>query len=314
MNRSCKLLLIFVFLFAGIVLIFKKCDAVVRIKSMFTEIKSRISERDKKTGIEQRKQIFEFEKKRSFWLYLERELVYSGIRKSFKKMSGALFLIINLIIIAGNIVVCWGMKKPMTGVMMAGGWCFTIVFLINVGKARNLAKVSEDLPKFLDFLGSYSLSSGEIIGTLSQISVYLNSPLRDAIEECVAESRVSGNSQAALLALADKIEHPQFKQIIRNIEITANYSADFTALAADSRRGLREYLAQSQERRGILREAVINMMLLLIMSVVVLLTVNALIGGGVTDILLHSVIGHLAIAGMSVIIGIFFIKMLSINR
>lgn len=314
MNRSCKLLLIFVFIFAGMVLVFKKCEAIVRMKKFFIEIKSRILARDRQTGLEQRKQLFEFEKKKSVWLMIERELVYSGIRKHFRNLSGAAFLVINLLVVMASLVLGWGTGRLLWGVLASGIWCFFIFAVLRLGRARNLRRVSEDLPKFLDFLGSYSLSAGEIMSTLSQISIYLNSPLRDAIDECVAESRLSGDSGAALLALADRIEHPQFKQIIKNIEMTAAYSADFTKLVADSRRGLREYLAQSGERRGMLREAAINMGLLMVMAVAVLMMVNSLIGGSIGDVLFHTLIGHLAMAGMLAILGIFFIQALSINK
>lgn len=314
MSRYCKLILIFVFLFAGIVLIFKKCEATIRIRNTYLNIKSRLAQIDRKTGLEQRKQLYEYERKKSFWISLEKELVYSGLKKRFPHLSGSVFMVFNAIAVIASFVVGWGIKKPLVGIVIGAGWCTFVFVVIRIGRAVNLKRVSEDLPKFLDFLGSYSLSAGEITGILSQISVYLNTPVREAVEECVAESRISGNAGVALLALADRIEHPQFKLLIRNIEMTSRYSADFSTLVADSKRSLRDYLAQSRERKGMLREAAINMVLLLIMSVVVLMMVNVLIGGTVADIILHSMVGHLAMIGMATIVSLFLIQALSIER
>lgn len=314
MNRYCKLILIFGFLFAGIVLLFKKCETVNYIRKAYLRMKSKVIAHDRKTGLEQRKQIFEFERKKSFWLMLERELDYSGLKRRYTNVSGAKYLIFNLIIMLGAIVAGWMLKHPTVGIGMGVGWVALQLLILRIGKASNLKKVSDDLPKFLDFLGNYSISAGEIISIFSQISGYLNNPLRTVMEECVAESRVSGNSGAALLAMAEKIEHPQFKQIIRNVELTARYSADFKSLVADSRRSLREYLSQVRERKGIVREAMINMILLLIMSVVVLMMVNVLIGGNVVEILLFTLVGRLACVGFIAMVGAFSIQALAVDK
>ena len=314
MSRYCKLALIFVFLFIGIVLVFKRCEAVVFIRKTFLNMKAKLAEHDRKTGLEQRKQLYEFERKKSFWIMLERELDYSGMKRMIPNISGGKFIVFNLIIVCGLIAAGIVMSQILYGICAGLLWVFGLIAAIKIGKSRNMKKVSEDLPKFLDFLGSYSISAGEITGIFSQISVYLNAPLRNVLEECVAESRVSGNTGAALLAMAEKIEHPQFKQLVRNIELTARYSADFTSLVTDSRRGLREYLAQTRERKGMLREAMINMSLLLLMSVVVLMMVNMLIGGTIGDIVFHSLVGRISLIALAGILGIFFLQTLSIDK
>ena len=186
--------------------------------------------------------------------------------------------------------------------------------LLEILKSRNLKMTDEELPKLLDFLGNYSLTSGELMSIFSQISRYLKEPLRSALEECEAESRITGDMNMALISMAERIEHPQFKQLVRNLEITARYSADFKALVADSRRSMREYLSQNRDRKGMLREAGINMGLLLIMSVIVLLIVNLLIGGGVTEILFTTFVGRCAIGGMVFILILFMSQVFKLNK
>ena len=70
--------------------------------------------------------------------------------------------------------------------------------------------------------------------------------------------------------MQEHIEHPKFKELARNIEVSVRYCADFSVLVNSSRRSLREYLKVSQERKGMLREAAVNLGLLAGMSAAVL--------------------------------------------
>ena len=133
---------------------------------------------------------------------------------------------------------------------------------------------NENLLKCLNFLGNYSLTAGEITMILGQVSRYVEEPLKGALEECAYEAQTTGDSSLALLSMAERIEHPKIKELARNLEISIRYMADLTTLVDSSRRSAREYLRMEEERKGMLREAGINMALLLGMSVFALLTVD----------------------------------------
>lgn len=164
--------------------------------------------------------------------------------------------------------------------------------------------VNEDLLKCLNFLGNYSLTAGEITSVLGQVSKYMEEPLRSAMEECAYEAQITGDHSTALLTMAEKVEHPKFKELARNLEISIRYMADLTTLVDSSRRSVREYLRTEEERKGMLREAAINMGLLAAMSIFALLTVDRLIDESVWKILLQTLPGHLAAGGY---VGIFFL-------
>ena len=186
--------------------------------------------------------------------------------------------------------------------------------IVSVMKAQRFASVNEELHKLLDFLCNYSLTSGDITSVFSQISRYLKEPLRSVMEECEAESKVSGDSRTAIISMAEKIEHPQFKQLARTLEVASRYSADLWSVVSDSRKSLREYLSQNRDRKNLLRESGINMLLLLIMSVVVLAIVNMLIEGGIFGILFHSLPGYISLSGMAIIIVLYFIQAASMSK
>ena len=62
-----------------------------------------------------------------------------------------------------------------------------------------------------------------------------------------------------------------------------------------------------EERKGMLREASINMGLLLVMSIFVMFAVDGLVDGSIWHVLLYSVPGHIALG----IVGGIFVLFLS---
>jgi len=149
------------------------------------------------------------------------------------------------------------------------------MILLKTFRFLEYRSVNDNILKCLNFLGNYSLTAGEITGVLGQVSKYMEEPLKGVMEECAYEAQMTGNSSTALLAMAEKVEHPKFKELARNLEISIRYMADLTTLVDSSRRSVREYLRTEEERKGMLREAAINMGLLAAMSVFALMTEDA---------------------------------------
>jgi hypothetical protein len=89
------------------------------------------------------------------------------------------------------------------------------------------------------------------------------------------------------------------------MEINIRYCGDFTALVSGSRRGMRDYLKTAQERKSMLREAAINMLLLIAMSVFSLFIVDGLIDESIWNILVYSAPGRLALFTTVVILLLF---------
>lgn len=144
---------------------------------------------------------------------------------------------------------------------------------------------------------------------LGQVSRYVEEPLKGALEECAYEAQTTGDSSLALLSMAERIEHPKIKELARNLEISIRYMADLTTLVDSSRRSAREYLRMEEERKGMLREAGINMALLLGMSVFALLTVDRLIDVSVWKIVSGTLPGHLAVGVYGLILFLFLRKL-----
>ncbi len=191
------------------------------------------------------------------------------------------------------------------GLLVFAGCLAIQAVILETLRYRNHRVLQGELTKFLDFLGNYSVTSGDTAGVFRQIARYMEYPLGALLELCSAEAQTTGDMSMALLAMAERVEHPKVKELLRNIEISMRYSADFSVLVQSSRSSIRAYEHTRTQRQGLMREAVINMMILLAMAAVVLLAVDGLIEVSVWTLLFHTWPGYMALIMMGVILLLF---------
>jgi len=246
---------------------------------------------------------------------LDRLLLYSGLNRKIPFLKPEIWIMIQFSV-AG--LVCFA------GVLLGWGiWGIVFIMVIfflsqyvivSILIARNYNAVDENLLKFLDFLGNYSITSGEITSILYQISNYLDDPLRSVLQECYYEAQTFGNTSATLLNMIGKIQHPKFGEVIRNIEITMRYSADFTILVNQSRRSVREHMRMRQERKSLAKEAWVNMMILGAMTVVIFKIVEGLVDVSMKEVLIRSWVGRGCLIGLGLILLLFYRKVRAIDK
>ena len=246
---------------------------------------------------------------------LEQKLLYSGITRKISFLTpeiyivGNLFLIAMVYILTGAISGIWWLGIPIAVIAE-----LLLYVGMNILIMRNFNATDEGLLKFLDFLGNYSLTSGEVTGVLPQVGGYMEEPLKTVLEECYYEAQMSGDTSIALLSMAEKIQHPKFKELVRNLEISMRYSADFTVLVSQSRRSVREYMRLRQERKALASEAWVNILILGGMTVVILKAVEALIGIPIEELLFHSWVGKICMGGIGFILFLFYNQIRSMDK
>jgi Flp pilus assembly protein TadB len=285
------------------------------IRHVFRRTSKTLEERARTRAEDNRKKLLLLQKQGGMLYRLERQLLYSGLSQRFPGLTPEVWLLCLLAISA----LTYGGCTLLSGSYLVGlGATLIVQVVIACGLSlmigRNYRSVNDNLLKFLDFLGNYSVTSGEITGILHQISQYLDEPLRSVLEACYYEAQTSGDTRIALLSMAEKVEHPRFQELVRNMEISIRYSADFTVFVVNSKRAVREHLRSRQERKSLADEAMINMLLLVGMSVVVLLTMENLIETNAKDILLYTLPGRIGLLLLLVIFGLFFRKMRGIDK
>ncbi|MBR1853944.1 MAG: type II secretion system F family protein [Lachnospiraceae bacterium] len=304
----------FLLVFTGLFLLFSRIRWLEILHDMLQRGREGMDEAARRRLLENRRQLVSLQKEHSLWYRLEQELNYSGWKRRLPYLTAEMWL-------AGNIVLgvllfliltfVFGWWKGLFGIGIAYGMEYLILCFC---KAKAFRSVNTNLIKFLDFLGNYSITAGELTGIFKQISKYLDEPLRTALDECSNEAQTTGDGSLALLVMAEKIEHPKFKELTRNMEISIRYSADFTALVNSSRKNMREYMRTAEERKSLIREAAINMLLLLAMSVVTLFVVDGLIEASVWTLLWKTWPGRIASGAVLFILFLFAGKIYGVNH
>lgn len=297
--------IIFCFLFLGFFLMFWRIRWLALITGLLRQTGENMEEAARLRLLENRKRLLAIEKENSLWIRMEQELQYSGVKRKFPFMTAEKWILGNLaagVFLFLFLLGFWNWKAGLLGVTLMFGGEF---LAIRACKMHAMKSVNENLLKFLDFLGNYSVTAGEVTGIFRQISRYVEEPLKSALEECCYEAQTTGDTGLALLSMAEKIEHPKFKELVRNMEINLRYCADFTRLVGNSRRSMRDYLKQREERKSMIREAAINMALLLGMSAFVFLIVDRLIEVSIWAILLETLPGQAALVLLGIVLCLF---------
>lgn len=299
----------------GFLLLFGRIRWVETAKHLLSRTKEGMDQSARLRALENRHKLQELQRKNTWICRVEEFLCYCGVRRRIPGCTAEKWIAGNLLAMAGIFCLLQGIGGKF-GIAVGGTvLCGAAEYLIlNTMRAGELRAVNENLLKCLNFLGNYSLTAGEITMVLGQVSRYVEEPLKGALEECAYEAQTTGDSSLALLSMAERIEHPKVKELARNLEVSIRYMADLTTLVDSSRRSAREYLRMEEERKGMLREAGINMGLLMAMSLFALLTVDRLIDVSVWQILSGTLPGHLALGIYSLIVFLFLRKLYGFHR
>lgn len=272
--------LILVLLFAGFFLLFREMGTLKYIADALKKTRSGMNAASRQRSLADRQNLLSMQEKHSRWYSMEQQLQYCGLKNRFPGITAEWWLLGNFgaASILFTAVSSVGGAGPAAAVLL--GCAAAERLLLRRLRKTNFRRTEENLTKLLDFLGNYSITSGEITGIFGQISRYMEEPVKSALDACCYEAATTGDVGMALLAMAERIEHPKFKELARNMEVSVRYCADFSVLVNSSRRSLREYLRVAQERRGMLREGAINLALLAGMSIIVLLIVGSFTESG----------------------------------
>ena len=294
---------IFLLLLGGFLLLFRRVRWLEMLMRFLQQTREGVDEATRKRLLSSRRNLLALQREHSLWYRLEQNLHYSGWKRHFPFLTAELWMLGNVIAMA--------IVFP-AGMLLFGKWwraCGMVAAMLGIEwvmlwlcRLKELHSVNENLLKFLNFLGNYSITAGEITSIFQQVSRYVDEPLKSVLAECCFEAQTTGDAGQALLAMAEKVEHPKFKELVKNIEVSIRYCADFSLLVNGSRRSVREYLRLGEERKGMLREAVISMALLLAMSLFALMTLDGLIQASVWDILRYTLPGRGAVLVLLIIL------------
>ena len=235
----------------------------------------------------------------------EKLYIYSRIGKMVRGVSFEAWSVLVVLTTAGAYLgTLLITKNTMTGLLAAIGYYLIIKIAEMILARRNYKTIDRSLLEFLNQLGNFSVIQGEVTNVLHQTAQYTPSILAEALEECYIEAQTTGNVSAALMGLADQFEHEKFKEIVINLEVCSRYTANLKVIVDSLRRDLMDAKRASQERRAIADSAIVEMVILSVMLLIVLAVVDTMIKVSIWDVLLHSIVGYIALgaAGMCYLI------------
>lgn len=254
-------------------------------------------------------------KKDGFWEKWIKLYTYSRIDKIFTFLTPELWLAI--IIMFGLFVFLVSLifiedfsLNVILGIVAAG----LLIFCEMMLSMSNYQKVDKDLIQFLNMLGSYSLTAQEVTATFRKVARFMNDPLRTVLIECYEEARTSGKPEEALNNMAAKIEHPQFHEIIKNVEIAINYDADFTTVVKSNRQILQNYMSSKQERKALASDGMVNMFVMALALIGCVYFMGQLLGIDIWAELFGSLIGRIALIIEAICFLAMFWKIYTVNK
>lgn len=305
---------VFGLLFAGFLLLFYSLWEEACVLRWLQKARKKINHASRSRLLQERERLLKISEQSSFFDRLEKELHYSGLKRRFPKLNAEWYLTIRILAVSIVTVLSMATVKP---VVVLVSWIILAALkkgILSVLRMWEQKKVNDNLLKLLDFLGNYSITAGELSSVFLQVGKFVDEPLKSALEQCCYEAQTTGDISAAMLSMADKIEHPKFKELVKNLEIAGRYCADLTIMVNSSRHSMRDYLRMQRERKGMLGEAGINMGLLLLLAVLSLAIVDRLISTSVWYILFATWPGRIALAVILLIFGLFGKQVLEINK
>ncbi len=308
-------ILVFLSVFGGLTVLFVQIGKLRILQRALMYTKQKMDEVSRQRLLHHRKMLRTLQRRYDIWYRLEQELYYSGLKHKFHWMSAEIWLACNLVIEACILTVSMWLADSWQTVLLAAVLFPAVEYVWFVyQKSLALRKVEEDLLKFLDFMGNYSLTSGEMAMTIFRVSRFLGEPLRGVLENCSYEIQTTGDAGLALNSMVEKIEHPQFKEIVRNIEVAVRYCANLKGVVGSSRRSVREQMKSQKERESMLREATINLFLLLALSGFIFVLVDRMIAVSMKEILFHTLPGKMGIGILAAIFWMFARQLYKIRR
>lgn len=294
--------LLLILLLSGFFLLFREMGVLGHMAAALRKTREEMDAASRQRSLADRQKLLELQERHSAWYSLEQLLQYSGIKRRFPGLTAEWWVTWNAVGGATVFLVCATIGDIKAAIAVTGACSLAEWYILKKLRERNLRRTEENLTKLMDFLGNYSATSGDVVAILKQVGRYMEEPVKSVLDMCCHEASTTGDVSMALRLMAERIEHPKFKELVRNMEVSIRYCADFSILADNSRRSLREYLRVSGERKGMIREAVMNLTILLGMSFVVLLTVEKLTGVGMRQLLAETWPGR---AGLVILFALF---------
>lgn len=240
----------------------------------------------------QHRRDFGASEKTSFIYKIDLLILQSNIKKYIKWMNTQLFLFICLAGgVAAMLIAVVATNNSTIGITAMVAFVMAMYSILVILSNINYKKVEKGLISFANIAENFSKSSDDLVTILDRVSWYVDEPLKSAIRDCVAQAKNTGDTVGAIQQLQLRIEHPQFRQLIRNLEVASRHEANYAEIIEDNRKTLQEYIRFQQEREAIYANGRIELLGVTIASVAALVMVQDMAETSIFDLFTEGIFG-----------------------
>lgn len=254
------------------------------------------------------------QEKDNFLYRIDLMIEQSNLRHIFSFMNSEIYLFLTF----SNSLIGFLITNFMTRYWIFGFGVMLLVLvlsflLIYALSSINFNKTEKNIITFTNLLENFSKTSDDIVEIFHRTHPFLEEPLKENIHNFYQDAIHTGDISGAFRNLIRKVEHPKFKEIIRNIEMCSRHEANYQEIIRDNRQMLRDYLRAKEERKEMVNNGRMEITLLLVISGVMIYLLNGFVQN-LSGVLLNSMVGNIILLYCLFILAICCWIMIAVDK
>lgn len=279
----------FLYWFAQVLVDIKKRDFLgVFFKSLNEKYEQRQIEKEAK-------ELYEGSvEKKKFIDKVDNLIERSGIRKTFRNLTGEILISMTLILALSVTI--------MTNVIFEfwlyniAAFILTIVavfFMLKIMAKRTFNGIDKQILTYVNTLKNLSVSNSDIVDIFEKSIAYSREPLRQYVLQFVFEAKKGVPLDKAFKNFEKNIENNRFKQLLRNLYVASKHEANYKEVLSASRNIFKHYLSEKKRRESTVRQGRIGILIISLMGVVVFKMSGAFVNGSMIEKLKYTFVGNI---------------------
>lgn len=219
--------------------------------------------------------------KKHFLYRLDEAMLQTGLKKKVPFLTVELTLVLLFLFLLCVMVVTAEIADSLLIGILAVGISFMILKeVVQMIIRRRQKQVEDNIIQFANLIENYARTSDDIVQILRKISIYLEEPLKTAVEDCYMEAYTTGDFSTACAHLDAGIGNRYLADMLTNIESCSRHRANYEEVIRGNKEIIRKYLAERDVQREIARNARVEIVILLIMGGIVMYSFQGVIPEG----------------------------------
>ena len=260
------LVAVFVVMYIGFMFMYQYLKDSKVIEKQFNKIYRKMDATEKLRIATQKrnKELYGKVDKISFQTKVDLKIKHAGIRDKLPWCSTEIFF--GLVAILG--VVLFFVIRIIRGITLYAFAGFILAIAIAYGTLEILSvkrynDTENSVISFANIIENFASGTSDLVTIFEKSSLYIDEPLKTALRRCVATARTTGDIGLAIDELQENIEYEQFQMLVRNLEISSRYEANYIEIIHENRDMLQTHLRDQRERKEIYRDGRIQILTLL---------------------------------------------------